>query len=181
MKNNETKQSIKILPELSKNRINTPYAGLKELLQWKNISVEERVEDLCDFLLNWSLNDNATNLRKGIFEYGMPYETYIEWLKTSIHLQKIVNEVKFRIGIHLLDKSEQKDNVTMQKRIHLYDEDMAASLNQERDFKREMAKIKTASTEKLIQSLQFVGTEVKKTEVVDNAIKRSRKDNNKTK
>jgi hypothetical protein len=153
--------------------ISSPYASLKHYDYWKKVTMEEKIDELCEFLLHWAQRDDARDIKKAIYLYGMPYNTYKTWLDRSEKLSEFIQEIRSVIGFRLCEMAETRENTSIHRRLPQYHEDFAKAVNDEQNRRLEIVDRKAKIVADELKKIAFALPQIPKTDAVDEAIKRS--------
>ena len=84
MKNKaKTSNATKSHSELSKMHGISRYGSAKYFDYWKKVSMDEKLDQLIEFMTEYFSNPKNTDIYSGVLTYGMPQATYESWLKRS--------------------------------------------------------------------------------------------------
>lgn len=162
----------------SKNLSLTPMQSIEQLMGWKNVRVApEIIDHLCDFLLEWSLKDDAISIGTGLKKFGMPSFKFREWLKKSDKLRYTYEVVKERIGENLFHLGVYKkgDPQTINRILPQFHESFTNAQTAEKDFKKELVSLRQDNATQALQNIAFVARTIEDTKAVKETMKRAKK------
>lgn len=169
---NHTNETLKLPKTL------TPMQTIEDLMGWKTARINDGIIDnLCDFLLQWSLQEDAIYIVSGLKKFGIPRFKFYEWLPRSEKLREVHSVIKDNIGDNLfrLGMFRKIETGMAQRILPQFCQEFDIALKQEQDFKKELANIKKDALKDVIENLTLVERDVKTTKQVDEVVKKKRK------
>lgn len=155
----------------------TPLQSIQDAMGWKKVRVaDEIIDHLCDFLLEWSLKEDSIYLVSGLKKFGMPRFKFYEWLPKSEKLRTTHEIVKDNIGENIFRLGMfRKIEASMAQRIlPQFAHEFAVAMKDEKEFKKELATLRSDSVKNILQDIQFVERTVKDTDQVKETVNRAK-------
>lgn len=155
----------------------TPLQTIQDLMGWKSARMNEAVIDnLCDYLIQWSQHDDAIYIGTGLKKFGMPREKFYDWCKRSEKLKEAHKIVKENVGENLfrLGMLRKLETTMVQRILPQFTREFRRAVNEEQAFKKELSMIKKDALKEAVHEIAVLQRGVDATKEVDDAQKDNR-------
>ena len=138
-----THKTITTKNKIAKTR--TEYNKARDVLSWRTCGLDKTfVERLCDELYEWGKRRTSINLLDFYHSWGMPKQTFHDYMNKHADIKFIHEIVKEMIGSRreklAMFKKYECNEKTIHRTLHLYHPDWKQVNEEEKDFKLSLSK-----------------------------------------